>query len=262
MKLLDLLAALIIMFVSIRYIFYLCILVARIRRRYICSPISPIIITVEGNIGVGKTTFLDNIKLCDQINKTSTVVSEPVDIWLNINDDDGENILGKFYKDKRRWSYTFQNFSYITKMTTLVDAIRNSGKEIIFLDRSIGTDKYVFAKMLRDDRMLGSLEFTMYNLWSNFYDKYIAKNNKKNIIYLRCDPIVAFDRIQIRGRKEEKDIPMDYLNSLHKYHERWIEKEIKFKKSNVLILDWNENMNEEQIKEQIKEHVCRFVNNC
>lgn len=222
----------------------------------------PTIIAIEGNIGVGKTTLLDKLKLCKNINKNSEFISEPVDIWLGINDDDGKNILGKFYEDKRRWSYTFQNFSYITKMTKLVDAVRKSGKQLIFLDRSIGTDKNVFAKMLYDDKMLGKLEYAMYNLWSNFYDKYIAKDGHKNIIYLRCDPQVAYNRIQKRGRTEEKDIPIEYIKSLHEYHEKWINDEIKNTNTSVLVLDWNIDCCDEQIIKNIEKCVFTFVDKC
>lgn len=238
-----------------------CIILLFVAFKYVQKRKQPTIIAIEGNIGVGKTTFLDKLKLCKEISKKSDFISEPIGIWLALNDDDGKNILGKFYEDKRRWSYTFQNFSYITKMMNLVDAVRNSGEQVIFLDRSIGTDKNVFAKMLYDDKMLGKLEYAMYNLWSNFYDKYIAKDRRKNIIYLRCDPQVAYNRIQKRGREEEKNIPIDYLKSLHEYHERWIDREIK-EKSNVLVLDWNTDLEDNQIIENIEKHIYKFVKSC
>jgi len=185
------------------------------------------IIAIEGNIGVGKSTFTNILKV--NFNN-SLIVSEPVDIWINIKDDSGNNILGLFYKDIKRWAYSFQNLAYVTRMIKISDAI-NSDKEVIFLDRSLGTDKNVFEKMLYDDKVLSDLEHKMYELWCNFYQKNIH-SGEEYIIYLKCDPKTAFERIKKRGREEEKNITLEYLEKLHKYHELWLSH-----KDNVLIID-------------------------
>jgi uridine kinase len=58
----------------------------------------PAIFFVEGNIGSGKSTFLKNIQSHfsnDQqtgLFKTSQFLQEPVDIWKNTIDSNGENI--------------------------------------------------------------------------------------------------------------------------------------------------------------------------
>jgi len=185
------------------------------------------IIAIEGNIGVGKSTFTNILK--ENFNN-SLIVSEPVDMWINMKDDSGENILGLFYKDIKRWAYSFQNLAYVTRMIKISEAI-NSDKELIFLDRSLGTDKNVFEKMLYDDKVLSDLEHNMYELWCNFYQKNIH-SGEEYIIYLKCDPKTSFERIKKRGREEEKNITLEYLEKLHKYHELWLTS-----KENVLVID-------------------------
>lgn len=187
-----------------------------------------IIIAIEGNIGVGKSTFTKILK--DNFTN-SIVVSEPVDIWMNLKDNSGDNILGLFYKDIKRWAYSFQNLAYITRMIKINDAIK-SDNNIIFLDRSLGTDKNVFEKMLYDDNILSDIEHKMYNLWCEFYNNNVNNLTNQKIIYLRCDPNTAFNRIQKRGREEEKNITLDYLQKLHKYHEEWL-----INNDNVMIID-------------------------
>lgn len=185
------------------------------------------VIAIEGNIGVGKSTFTNILK--ENFNN-SLIVSEPVDMWINMKDDSGENILGLFYKDIKRWAYSFQNLAYVTRMIKISEAI-NSDKELIFLDRSLGTDKNVFEKMLYDDKVLSDLEHKMYELWCNFYQKNIH-SGEEYIIYLKCDPKTSFERIKKRGREEEKNITLEYLEKLHKYHELWLTS-----KANVLVID-------------------------
>jgi deoxyadenosine/deoxycytidine kinase len=68
----------------------------------------PKIVSVEGNIGVGKTTMLDNIE--NYIRKTELriiVMREPIEKWTK-PDKDGVSILEKFYKDKEKYTFSFQ----------------------------------------------------------------------------------------------------------------------------------------------------------
>jgi deoxyadenosine/deoxycytidine kinase len=190
----------------------------------------PKIIAIEGNIGVGKSTFTKILK--DNF-LNLTVVSEPVDMWLNIKNKEGENILGLFYKDIKRWAYTFQNLAYVTRMIKIQDALQKS-EGTVFLDRSLGTDKNVFEKMLYDDKILTDIEHDMYNLWYNFYEKYVNNNSNQTYIYLKCNPEIAFERIKKRGRQEEENITLEYLKKLHKYHEEWL-----LQLDNVIIIDCN-----------------------
>ena len=60
------------------------------------------IISLEGNIGSGKSTFLKHLQT-DFHNKNYNniiFVDEPVDEWNQIKDDLGETILSKFYKNE------------------------------------------------------------------------------------------------------------------------------------------------------------------
>jgi len=196
-----------------------------------------LIVAIEGNIGVGKSTFTRILK---ETFKKSTIVSEPVDIWLNIKNKEGENILGLFYKDTSRWAYTFQNLAYITRMMKIEDAIRSSD-DIVFLDRSLGTDRNVFEKMLHDDNILDEVEHNMYNLWYDFYTKYVNNNFNEIYIYLKCDPKTAYERIKKRGREEEKNISFEYLEKLHKYHEEWLTN-----LNNVVIIDCDRDFETDQ----------------
>ncbi len=197
-----------------------------------------LIVAIEGNIGVGKSTFTRILK---ETFENSTIVSEPVDMWLNIKNDQGENILGLFYKDTNRWAYTFQNLAYITRMMKIEDAIRSSDG-IVFLDRSLGTDRNVFEKMLHDDKILDEVEHSMYNLWYDFYTKYVNNNFNEIYIYLKCDPKTAYERIKKRGREEEKNISFEYLEKLHKYHEDWL-----CNLNNVVIIDCDRDFETDQI---------------
>ncbi len=189
------------------------------------------IVSIEGNIGVGKSTFT---KILQESIPSSEIVSEPVDMWLNIKNDDNRNILQTFYDDIPRWAYTFQNIAYVTRMIKIERTIRNSNATNIFLDRSIDTDRYVFEKMLYNQNKLQTIEHNAYQLWCEFYYEFVRKDIGKKIIYLRCDPETSYERIKIRGREEEKNITLEYLKELHVAHEEWL-----MNNPSTLVLDCN-----------------------
>ena len=84
--------------------------------------------------------------------------------------------------------------------------------------------------MLYDAKIMNKIEWNVYNKWNDFFDD-VFYGGKYNVIYLRCDPKVAYSRMKKRDRKAEKDVPLEYLKSLHNYHENWlinnVDKDIK-----------------------------------
>jgi hypothetical protein len=71
---------------------------------------------VEGNIGAGKSTYLDMVKMTNDvasIHEMIEVVQEPVDMWQDLS---GENLLELFYKDPERYAFTFQQYVLITRI--------------------------------------------------------------------------------------------------------------------------------------------------
>jgi len=205
------------------------------------------IISVEGNIGVGKSTFIEKILINNF--DDSEKVSEPVELWKTITDENEKNILELFYNDKKRWAYSFQNIACITRMMKIEETIKTSNKKYIFLDRSLGTDYNVFEKMLYDNGEISEIEHKMYNLWCSFYKNYVRDNNKIIYIYLKCDSNICLERINKRNRIEEKSINIEYLDKLNEYHDKWLLNSEEF--NNTIVLDCNDDF-ENNLEKQIE----------
>jgi deoxyadenosine/deoxycytidine kinase len=58
----------------------------------------PFVVSVEGNIGSGKSTMLQYYSELDDVQ----LHPEPVEKWQNLN---GHNLLEKLYADPKRWSF-------------------------------------------------------------------------------------------------------------------------------------------------------------
>ena len=188
------------------------------------------IISIEGNIGSGKSTF---VKILQTLFKDKVYFApEPVGEWLELKDENDVNLLENFYLDKKRWSYSFQNYAYISRMCEIQKA-KDSGHKIIITERSIQTDKNIFAKMLYDEGDLNKMEYQMYNKW--FY----AFNNIETVnVYLKTSVDNCNDRIKKRNRQGESSIEKDYLSKLETYHDNWL---LNTESHETIILDGNEN---------------------
>lgn len=181
---------------------------------------------IEGNIGSGKSTLLQYLQKLDQVE----VIPEPVDVWINIKDSEGKNLLDHFYSDMERYSYMFQAMVFKTRIQS-TDVPQE--KNIRFSERSIWTDRYVFGKLCIEDNKMNSIEKECYQYWFDWLENKF-KPKPDGIIYVRCSPEKCMERIHKRGRSEENKISLDYLTKLHNSHEEWLQ---NWKETPVIILD-------------------------
>ena len=176
------------------------------------------IISIEGNIGSGKSTFLSYLKS----NNTKFVfVKEPVDEWESVRDtESGKSIIEKFYEDQEKYSFSFQMMAFISRFSLLRKAIQENPNAIIITERCLYTDKFVFAKMLFDMKKIEDINYQIYCKW---FEEFSQEIPLSKIIYIKTNPITCFSRIQQRNRKGESVIPLEYLEQCGEYHEKMIE---------------------------------------
>ena len=199
------------------------------------------IITVEGNIGSGKSTLLKNL---ENINHENLVfVPEPVSEWLDIKSGD-KNALELFYENQKENSFWFQVLAYITRLRNLLTIIENNPNKIIICERSIYTDKYVFAKMLYEAGNISEIEWKTYSYW---FDTFKDKTKLDLILYVNTEPDECYNRIIKRSRPEEVDkISKEYLISCHKKHLEW------FKETDAKIININGHETIENVMNNVK----------
>jgi deoxyadenosine/deoxycytidine kinase len=173
------------------------------------------IISIEGNIGSGKTTLLSKLKEKYANNKNIVFLKEPVDDWATITDIDGVTMLEKFYGNQKEYAFPFQMMAYISRLALFKNTIKENPGAIIITERSLNTDREVFAKMLYDT---GFIELVNYKIYLKWFDTFARDCPISKVIYVNTDPQICFDRIKKRSRTGESTIPLDYLENCHKYH--------------------------------------------
>jgi deoxynucleoside kinase len=191
------------------------------------------IITLEGNIGSGKSSILNKINTNDRVK----VLQEPIDEWNQIKagnqrfpydpsfsvssfpkrTEDGKSILELFYDDPKQYAFEFQVLVYMS----LYNAIKTQSRfcDILICERSLESNIHIFGEMLYD---MGFISPTQRGILKYMYETFNIQTNKR--VYLFVPYSICFCRIKIRNRPGEEKITGDYLKSLQKYHRNFFER--------------------------------------
>lgn len=175
------------------------------------------LVSIEGNIGSGKSTLVKQLRKKYENNSLVYFLDEPVNEWMTIKDKEGTNILTHFYSDTKKYAFSFQMMAYITRIKMLREAIRENPNRIFITERSVFTDRNVFAKMLYDDGIISKIDYEIYTRW---FDEFVEENSIK-VIYVNTKPEKCYERIKKRNRKGE-EISLDYLRNCDMYHNEWL----------------------------------------
>ncbi|XP_028796991.1 uncharacterized protein LOC114752402 [Neltuma alba] len=176
---------------------------------------------VEGNISVGKTTFLqrianETIELRDLVE----VVPEPINKWQDVGADHF-NILDAFYAEPQRYAYTFQNYVFVTRV---MQERESSGgmKPLRLMERSVFSDRMVFVRAVHEAKWMNEMEISIYDSWFDPVVSCLPGLIPDGFIYLRASPDTCHKRMRLRRREEEGGVTLDYLRDLHEKHESWL----------------------------------------
>lgn len=170
---------------------------------------------VEGNIGVGKSTF---VSLIPEHLPQAEAVLEPVESWNSAAP--GQSLLSNFYTNPKRWAYTLENL-------TLLYRSRNHRKEQLnpsknrFFERSIYSGHFCFAKNSYDAGFMTPIEWEVYNRWATFL---LAGqcNEPTGFIYLKAQPQTCLERVKKRQRSAETSLSLEYLEQIHEKHDAFL----------------------------------------
>lgn len=185
----------------------------------------PLRIALEGNIGVGKSTLLENLPKHLR-GGTWEALPEPVD------NPEFERLLQAFYVD--------QNKRIDLHMWIVKERMRETialSKDINYIsERSfIGDMVFAYANLLKHERPDGRYMGLIYeSLEYGFHFPLDA------VIYLDATPDACMKRIRSRGRDAENNIAENYIQYLHNCYQTHLPEIARHFKIPVIRIDWNE----------------------
>jgi deoxyadenosine/deoxycytidine kinase len=167
----------------------------------------PIVVSVDGIIGGGKSTLLKELSSVGSIRtRRVVVVQEEVNDWVD------QGILKLFYEDPERNAFAFQLHVLCSRAKRLHRAIEENPDAIIVTERTASSD-YMFAEMLFDSNKISSFEFKIYQM----VYRNMREINLSARVFLKCSPEEALKRCVARSREGEEKITLEYLEQIEKY---------------------------------------------
>lgn len=152
-------------------------------------------ITVEGPIGVGKTSL-------------AKVISDHFQLTLLKEIVDENPFLGKFYENIEEWSFQTEMFFLCNRYKQLGDI----HDYYLSQKQPVVADYHIFKNLIFAKRTLNEDEYQKYY---QIYQILTADMPKPNvIIYLNASLDTLLSRIKLRGREVEKNISPLYLEQL------------------------------------------------
>jgi deoxyadenosine/deoxycytidine kinase len=163
---------------------------------------------IEGNIGAGKTTFLNLIKT---YLPHLRIVDEPLASWDNKTH--GQSLLEQFYKDTPRWAFTMEMFTLMCRVKEHLreQQIKN---HVTVMERSIYSGYYCFALNSYEQGFMTEIEWELHKRWFTYLVNGRC-HHPQGFIYLQTSPECAYERTKKRNRQGEETIPLVYLQQIH-----------------------------------------------
>lgn len=185
-------------------------------------------IVVEGNIGVGKSTFCGS--LTRHMGERARFFPEPVDKPAF------GTLLRRYYTDPARWGFPFQMFVLKERFRqhTLAAELAANGTHVV-QDRSIYADG-CFGRLVHADGNMSDEEWDIYADTFGCLKRFLRYPDL--MIYLRARPELCHERVLARARIGEGAVSIGYLRRLHDKHEELVEAMSRF--TRVLIFDWED----------------------
>ena len=157
------------------------------------------IVTIDGNIGCGKTSLLNYLHRYNKM----VIDLEPVDNWLSH--------LNKMYNENKD-IFHFQIRVWLDRCW-----IQEKSDVLVLMERSPYFIRNVFVSTAFENQTISTREN---RILQELHDKTDPLWPKTTHIYLRSSPESCFQKIQKRNRGVEKSITLEYLEQLHSKHEK------------------------------------------
>lgn len=239
-------------------------------------------ISLQGNIGAGKSVLLDAIDAwlarnrmdgtvdydgeipvvrIGEVDHYFVTVREPVGLWTKecYLTEEGEPIsfLKLFYGDMAKYATRFQVKAFTSRLNLVVEAVRRirqrpNARVHLLAERSMRTDM-LFFQNLGESGIVPPLEWQIdWPLYKDFFDMICTQVlRKENImVALNTAPDKCHARLHGRDRKDETEtgVSIDYLSSLEKKHSEMLDA-FRADGKRVIELDFNRDMSRAEIDE-------------
>jgi len=190
-------------------------------------------ISIDGNIGAGKSAVLDAIAT---FFPDIPVRKEPVEEW--------SELLRMFYADPSTWALAFN-------LKVLMSFCGLDAQEDLFVERSPLSCRHVFGHIQFSDKSFDKLEWDIFNDYCD-----LLEWSPEAVIFINTPAATCLKRIEKRGRQCEKAVNLEYLKRVEYQYEAMLRICLQ-RNIPVVVIDGTQP--EEQVKLEVISTIMRLL---
>ena len=169
-------------------------------------------IVISGNIGSGKTTLTKMLARHYGLEmRLESVIDNPY--------------LSDYYSDMKRWALNLEVYFLKERFRDLLDIHRS--EQGVIQDRSIFEGVYIFAANNHD---MGNMSDRDFDTFMGLFKSMMMVIKKPDLmVYLKSSVPHLVDNINLRGRRYEQNMRLDYLKNLNDRYDKFFARQYKGK---------------------------------
>jgi deoxyadenosine/deoxycytidine kinase len=199
----------------------------------------PVLVSLEGVPGAGKSTLLNWFR-----GPSITTIPEPVEKWVS-TPLTKTNLLQGLYAEPNKFGFLFNTMVGLTRIEQLIES--QHATPVRIMERSIFSTVNIFAEHQAKNGTLSPVEQEVLHTWYNQVQLNQGASRHCGdlvidpdlVVYLRTAPDIAWRRLQMRGRPEEKQVTEKYIARLSRMHDRKLMDESDIIPGTVVMVDGN-----------------------
>ena len=172
------------------------------------------IVSIDGNIGAGKTTMLN--KYYQAYKQHCIIITEPIDKWRDLLQKAVQNPKKHVFELQR---VILQHFKHVQKEINAYIKNNKHKNKIVIVERSAMSSICIFAQIYLEKQILTQQQYqqlkAVYKQINIMYDLRILIDTK---------PHICLQRIKKRNRECERSLTIQYLQSIDENQRRMYNK--------------------------------------
>ena len=179
------------------------------------------LITVEGNIAAGKTTFLQELRHTVQLgNKDIYIDDEPINLFQQLPGTT-LNPLQEFYADPSKNTFAFQNH-VLDCYALRFEHLEKMNQPIVVLDRGLEACS-IFTKA-NEESLTRFENAYLEQKFKTIKNRFFPEKDMctDGVYFLQVSPAQSNLRLAMRNRPEEQKVTVDYLTKVDKCYNQYL----------------------------------------
>jgi len=218
--------------------------------------IKPRIVSIEGNIGAGKTALIRAIEQeCESKGITNIITIPDPTTHLDRFEENDRKLIDLYYAQPQRYGFLFQTIVHTILASTLRSNIANAQEgTILICERSISSAQHVYTDFLHETNCITDLQKKI--LCKLFCEEGVGDISTTDLLYLKALPNFCVGKVNRYDDDGNEIITLNFL----RHQERLLTEYCQYWTGESCLTIHGKGTNEQPIEQELRmERIMKFL---